>query len=257
METVIYYFSGSGNSLKIAKDLAQEIGAAKIIRITNRLVNSDKITVSGITGIVFPVYVSGLPVILEEFVDRLSISDNAYIFAVANFGESADISLLQLDNLLKQKGKGLSAGFELLMPDNTQILFPPGTKEEQDVRLRAQEEMIPELASIIVNGRIHTDVIDAAKRSGKERPHIFKPAEMAKEFHTDNKCNSCGICVKVCPVENITISDTKPAWGNNCEMCLACMQWCPNQAIQFGMNSSKWGRYTNPFIDLKEMFYNG
>jgi MinD superfamily P-loop ATPase len=80
---------------------------------------------------------------------------------------------------------------------------------------------------------------------------------MAKEFYTDNKCYSCGICMKVCPMENISMTDNKPLWGDHCEMSLACMHWCPNHAIQFGQNSSKWGRYTNTFIDLKEMFING
>ncbi|MBN1904661.1 MAG: 4Fe-4S dicluster domain-containing protein [Deltaproteobacteria bacterium] len=257
METVIYYFTGSGNSLKIAKELALRLTNTKIIRITKRLIDSEKITVSGTTGIIFPVYVSGLPIIIEEFVNRLNIPDNTYLFAIANFGESAGISLMQLDDLLKKKGKGLSAAFEILMPDNTQILFPPGTKAEQEACLKAQSEVIPDAASIIADGRIHRDLIEDARRSGKSRPHIFKPAEMAKAFYTDNKCNSCGICMKVCPMENISMIESKPLWGYHCEMCLACMQWCPNQAIQFGEKSKEWGRYRNPFIDLKEMFNNG
>jgi MinD superfamily P-loop ATPase len=114
--------------------------------------------------------------------------------------------------------------------------------------------MIPDAASIIGNKLRYTDLIEAARKSGSERPHVFKPAGMAKAFYTDNKCNSCGICMKVCPVENITISNGKPLWGDHCEMCLACMQWCPNEAIQFGEKSKEWGRYRNPCVDLKEMF---
>jgi ferredoxin len=254
METVIYYFTGSGNSLKIAKDLALKLGNTRIVRITKSLVNSDKIAISGTTGIIFPVYVSGLPIIIEEFVNRIDISNNTYLFAIASFGEAAGISLMQLDDLLREKGKGLSAGFEILMPDNTQILFPPGTKEEQDTCLKAQEEMIPEVASIIDKRLTYTDLVETVRKSGIQRPHVFKPAEMAKAFYTDNKCNSCGICAKVCPVENITMSDSSPKWSDNCEMCLACMQWCPAEAIQFGEKSKEWGRYRNPFIAIKEMF---
>lgn len=161
---------------------------------------------------------------------------------------------MQLDDLLKKKGKGLSAGFEFLMPDNTQILFPPGTIEEQVICLKAQEKMIPEVASIIGKGLKFTDRIEAVRKSGIKRPHLFKPAEMAKEFYTDNHCNSCGICMKVCPTENITTPNGKPLWGDHCEMCLACMQWCPNEAIQFGEKSKEWGRYMNPFVNLKEMY---
>jgi ferredoxin len=254
METVIYYFTGSGNSLKIAKDLALKLGNTMVVRITKGLVDSGKITVSGTTGFIFPVYVSGLPIILEKFVSNMNISDNTYLFAIANFGESAGISLMQLDDLLKKKGKNLSAAFEILMPDNTQILFPPGTKEEHDICLNEQEAIIPEVASIIGKGLIYTDLIKAIRKSGIKRPHLFKPAKMAKAFYTDNKCNSCGICMKVCPVEKITMVDGKPKWGDHCEMCLACMQWCPEEAIQFGEKSKEWGRYRNPFVNLKEMY---
>jgi ferredoxin len=254
MENVIYYFTGSGNSLKIAKDLAFKLGNTKVVRITKRLIDSGEITISGITGFVFPVYVSGLPVILENFVNRLNISDNTYLYAIANFGESAGISLTQLDDLLKNKGKGLSSAFEILMPDNTQILFPPGTKEEQGLCLKAEEKKISDVASVIGKRMVYTDLIEAVRRSGSKRPHPFYPAEMVKAFYTDKNCNSCSICMKVCPVENITIPDGKPVWGNHCEMCLACMQWCPNEAIQFGEKSNEWGRYRNPCVDLTEMF---
>ncbi len=257
MENEIFYFTGSGNSLKIAKDLALRVTNTKINRITKKLINSSKITVSSTTGIIFPVYVSGLPIIIEEFVKRLNIPDNTYLFGIANFGESAGISLMQLDDLFKKKGKALSAAFEILMPDNTQIMFPPGTKEEQDTCLKAEEEKISDVVSIIGKRMVYTDLIEALRRSGRKRPHPFKPAEMAKEFYTDNKCNSCGICMKVCPVENIKMTDNKPIWADHCEMCLACMQWCPNEAIQFGEKSKEWGRYRNPFIDLKEMYING
>ncbi len=254
MNTVIYYFTGSGNSRKIAKDLAEKLDNTEIIRITKRLVDSGPINITGKTGIIFPVYVSGLPVIVEAFVNRLEIADAAYLFAIANFGESAGVSLVQLDDLLMKKGKDLSAAFEILMPDNTQIMFPPGTKEEQEECLKAQKDMIPEIASVLSNGIKHTDKIDTVRKSGQTRPHIFTPSVMAKEFYSDDKCDSCGKCAKVCPVNNITLSNGKPFWHYHCELCLACMQWCPHEAIQFGEKSKEWGRYRNPYVDINEMF---
>jgi hypothetical protein len=57
MEKIIYFFTGSNNSLKIAKELALRLTNTKIIRVTKRLIDSEKITVSSTTGIIFPVYV--------------------------------------------------------------------------------------------------------------------------------------------------------------------------------------------------------
>jgi hypothetical protein len=57
MEKIIYFFTGSNNSLKIAKELPLRLTNTKIIRVTKRLIDSEKITVSSTTGIIFPVYV--------------------------------------------------------------------------------------------------------------------------------------------------------------------------------------------------------
>jgi flavodoxin len=42
MENIIFYFTGTGNSLKTAKSIAEGLGNAELIRITNRLKLSDK-----------------------------------------------------------------------------------------------------------------------------------------------------------------------------------------------------------------------
>ncbi len=251
MKTTISYFTGTGNSLKIAKDLADNIKDSQIIQINKKLIDSGNIKATGRIGIVFPVYVSGVPLIVEKFINKLDIDENAYIFAIANFGGSAGISIPQLNDLLMKKGKKLSAAFEILMPDNTQILFPPGSPEEQENCFKSQKKLMPDIASVINEG------ISNYNRNTKtsSRPHEFNPCEMAKNFRYDEKCTSCGICEKVCPVNNIKMShDGKPEWQGHCEQCLACMQWCPEESIQFGTKTSSWGRYHHPDIKVQELF---
>lgn len=76
---------------------------------------------------------------------------------------------------------------------------------------------------------------------------------MDGKFCADEKCNSCGICEKICPSNNITLIEGKPDWHQKCEQCLACIQWCPQEAIQYGKKTIKYKRYHHPQVKLKDM----
>ncbi len=255
MATTIYYFTGTGNSLKIAKDIAEKISESILVQINKKLMDSAIKPVRGKIGIIFPVYADGLPLIVERFVNDLNIDKNAYVFAVANFGGAAGMSLFQLDDLLAKKGIILSAAFEILMPDNTQILFPPLSPEEQVECLKTELEQIPKIARIINEEKIDLACIEPLRKKGKSWTRLkFEPCMMEKDFRCSEKCDSCGICEKVCPVNNIVMKAGRPAWQGSCEQCLACMQWCPRESIQSGMRTTGWGRYHNPHIKVHELF---
>ena len=83
-----------------------------------------------------------------------------------------------------------------------------------------------------------------------------------------DKCIGCNTCVRVCPMENISLvesrktkdrpSDSKSAplaqTGDNCTVCLACVHACPQQAfITNGHQTLKERQYRNPDIKLKDL----
>ncbi|HPF52140.1 MAG TPA: 4Fe-4S binding protein, partial [Draconibacterium sp.] len=55
---------------------------------------------------------------------------------------------------------------------------------------------------------------------------------LAKSFVADYNCNSCGLCVKQCPVKAIVWKENRPFWTRKCESCMHCMNLCPKRAIQ-------------------------
>jgi flavodoxin/Pyruvate/2-oxoacid:ferredoxin oxidoreductase delta subunit len=255
MNTTIYYFTGTGNSLKIAKDLADNIKDSNIIQINKQLVDSKIKPAYQNIGIVFPVYADGVPLIIERFIDNLQLEKNAYVFAVTNFGGAAGMALYQLETLLAKKDIALSAAFEILMPDNTQIMFPPLSPEEQEDCLKASLKQIPDIARAINSRDKNLSCIESLREKGKSwKRHPFEPNKMEKDFWCNDQCDGCGLCEKVCPVRNIAMKNGKPAWQGRCEQCLACMQWCPKESIQFGKRTGGGGRYHNPYIKVQELF---
>jgi ferredoxin len=84
---------------------------------------------------------------------------------------------------------------------------------------------------------------------------LFSP-NIDDHFWVDDKCNLCGICQKICPVNNIEMEKQSIIWNNNCEKCLACIQWCPKQAIQFDEDTLKRTRYHHPNVTVSEIIGN-
>jgi ferredoxin len=73
-----------------------------------------------------------------------------------------------------------------------------------------------------------------------------------RTFRVSGACTGCGICVKVCPVQNIEMVNGKPQWLHHCENCTACFHWCPTQAI-FG-EMVGYEKHIEPLgITLKDM----
>ena len=139
LKTTIFYFTGTGNSLWVARTLAQELGDAEVVSMAACRQEKKTIEAKGI-GLVFPVHIWGVPRLVLEFVEELKGLQPAYVFAVAvNAGQVAN-TLVQLKRVLKQDGLNLSTGFEIPLPSNYIPWGGPGPKEKQNQRFSVGQE---------------------------------------------------------------------------------------------------------------------
>jgi Fe-S-cluster-containing hydrogenase component 2/flavodoxin len=260
MKTQIYYFTGTGNSLFVARQLAKELDNTEVISIPK--VIDKPLTVSAeAVGLIFPVYMWGMPLIVERFVDQLGevkgIRDK-YIFSVSTHGGMPAGTQLQLRDQLREHGLTLAAGYSIQMPGNYTPLYGAKTLAVQAKQFAKAQKKIRTIAAVIKKknkGEIEANngLVNAFfsgfvyKASAKHIP------QMAKSFWVDGKCNHCRICVKICPVQNIVWENDLPKWLDKCEQCLACLQWCPQEAIQYGKNTASRKRYHHPEVTFSDI----
>jgi ferredoxin len=255
MKTTLFYLTGTGNSLWVARTLAQALGGAEVKSIA--VGKKEKAADSRGIGLVFPVHIWGVPRLVLEFVRELKALHPDYAFAIAvNAGQVAN-TLVQLQKVLKKNGVNLSTGFEIPMPSNYIPWGGPGPREKQDQRFASAKKRISEIAAAIKDKEELP-----VERGPLWQRILFSPfykmtfsqvPKMDRKFWVDEKCNQCSICSKVCPVQNITLQDGKPVWNHRCEQCFACLQWCPQEAIQYGKKTPQYQRYHHPEVQLNDI----
>lgn len=257
MKTCIYYFSGTGNSLNVARLLAGELGNSEVISIAD--IRGREIDPSfDRLGIVFPVYGWGLPLIVRDFLRK--IRTDRYVFAVATCGGRAAGTLRQAECILRKNGTGLKYGVSLKMPDNCILIAGAQPVDKQREILEVAGSRIKEIARAIKESDKRYvekgSLLDRLVLTGiMYQMAARKFRSMDGSFLVDDKCKSCGTCVRMCPVNNVTLVNGRPQWHHKCEQCVTCLQWCPSEAIQIGNKTQQRKRYQNPTVNRKDLTY--
>lgn len=262
----IHYFSGTGNSLKVAKELAKKLNS-QLISAKSLLKKEQINSESEIIGFVFPLYDFKAPDIIEDIIKKFKNIDSKYIFAVCTYGISAGQSLLKIEEEIIKKGGNLSGGFAIEMPHSGIGSTKLSTQDQNRILDNCNKE-IDKIYKYIKNkekGTIETSTVLTSflkYKNFKMLPALFKlifiitfKGIKSIDYQTNEKCNSCGICEDVCPVDNIFLNGGEPVWGDNCLGCFACIQWCPKEAISLGGNDLYIKHYHHPEIKVSEMIY--
>ena len=246
--STIFWFSGTGNSLYVAKHIQAALGDVSLYPMRSGIPEE---TVGGKNekiGFVFPSYFGQLPRFVRYFIETLNISAETYIFTVVTMAGMGKGSISFLDAMLKQKNLKLNYGKEVFMPGNNIIKYNPQKTEKIIKRFGVINKVIHNISQEIAAEKQHVSL--SFVMSGI----IYKDIEtFDKKFFAEDNCTACGLCVKICPVSNIRMKDKRPKWRRHCERCVACISWCPVQAIQYGAQTKRRRRYQNPEIDVNEL----
>jgi ferredoxin len=281
MSTEIYCFSGTGNSLHVARELQRCIPETSLVPIVSLLGRESVQTHAETVGFVFPQYATTVPKVVAKALKKLDLKSAGYLFAIATRGGTVCRAFADVDKLLNKKGRRLDSYFVLTMPSGSEPLvetFSEYITEERVARL--ESEMLARLDAIqgIVTARevnreedlngldvpppdIIKPIMPLIKVLGPILLPLGKLVESSFDFYSDAKCTGCGLCEKVCLAQKIEMVDGRPVWQKEvkCFGCFACLNYCPEQSIQV---ASTWylksrtaenGRYHHPQITANDI----
>lgn len=242
-KNMLFYFTGTGNSLMAAKLIADTMGESELLDLS-QFNTREKIEAERI-GIVCPVYFWGIPNIVREFLGKLKLKAGTYVFAVTTMGSSAGNALPEIHRILKASGNELSYGMAVKFPDNYSTMLGAQKPEKHAEILSDASESLQIIASDVLEKKQNVfpkfnGLLELL--FGSYRKSL---AKQDKKFVAEDTCTGCQKCVRQCPAQNIRMEDGKPVWQQHCEFCLSCLASCPKEAIQIGKKTKGKPRYFN------------
>ena len=257
--TMIFYFSGTGNTKWVAQQLAAATGEElKYIPDELRKDRQDYALQEGERlGFCFPTHGWQPPRIVREFIRKSTFSSHPssllhhpspFVYAVTTCGDNMGFAMRIFSKELQAKGLPLHSSFAVVMPESN-VCFSflhLDTPEREQQKKDAAKSRVAHICEVVCNRQ--KGVEELVKGAipytytyiigGYYNKHLIND----DKFWVDTEaCIQCGLCAKLCPVDDI--EGLPPRWLHNgrCTNCLACYHHCPQHAIHWG--KMKRGQY--------------
>lgn len=262
---VVLYFTGTGNCLYIARQLAGKEGEIlsipQLMRKKQFEIEADEI------GLVYPIYGHMPPYMVREFIKKAQLKAE-YKFAVLTYGMRKCNAVEIWDGISRKAGNVFDYIGTIVMVDNWLPNFDMNEQMKIDKHI---PENLAKITSDLSNRRRWHEPVTQEEREQHEGfmslsgldPEVGFLMKADRSFRVTDDCIHCGICTYVCPRGNYQLTGQGVKMQGDCEFCFACIQNCPQRAIQFKKNEDgTWpdgseknpnARYRNENVSLMEL----
>jgi len=248
---IFFYFSGTGNTYAVSKEIADNLGGLELVKLTEA--HNCDVSRYDVIGFGFPVYYLHAPDIVLRTVEQLKLLPSQRVFNVITYGASYGYALSDVREIQKKSGAAVQE-FRVKMPGNYILEYGAFPRRMQHSRIVKSKAAALQIAKAVLEERRTKEtgpnvIARIFKHSGDNKAVAFR--ELGRQFYTTEDCNRCMLCATICPMSNIKTQNGSMVWQDKCLQCMACIQWCPQNAILHPSLKKGRKRYTHPDV-IKE-----
>jgi formate hydrogenlyase subunit 6/NADH:ubiquinone oxidoreductase subunit I/flavodoxin len=262
MRLALFYFSGTGNTRYIARQLCERLNYKgydatpySIEGLSSSKVH-ELIDNSSIVGVGWPIYGSDIPLNMQRFIKNMPIVDDKPLLSFCTQNHFSGDGAVVMRDVLESKGYVQKWAMQFNMPNNLSFKgFPVKVTDNYEEHLNRylmpNKEKIEVLTDKIVSGAkylkgatvLHTILAQS------QRPFFrgFSKNVAKRWLGVNDKCIGCALCSDICPNNVIKIVDGKAKFTNidDCVLCFRCVNFCPRGAVTV-LKSSPKAHYKGP-----------
>jgi ferredoxin len=273
MRLLLLYFSGTGNTDYVAHYLVRKL-AELPVEIELRTIEHqppEALPDFDLLAAGFPVYAADSPLFFQEYLQRLPHGEGRGAFAFCTKGAWAGSAVRHNLTRLAARGYTPLGGGAVGMPGSDGLSmvgkgswFARTALEKDYDQLKDADRLVEEMAAVVaqlLDGRqaetLRVPLPSRIKASLSDRAWVwlYRLSEdwARARLHADERCEGCGLCQRLCPVDNVEVRDGRAHFAEHCVLCLRCLHACPCEAIQIGKLTVDKFRWKGPKGEFKPL----
>ena len=240
MKATIHFFSGTGNTARAVRLLADRL-AANGYEVAEAAIDPREgppATIPDLTVVAFPIWAWAAPHFVLDYLRRLPRAAGARTAVLATCGGFGAQGVGEVARTLRRRGYQVAASGEAVYPDNWTLAVNPAIGVEREQALAEGDQAVNLFINKYISGQPEMFRCAFVHRAWSwPIARLFRWCGrrfMGKFFIADRNCIACGQCAAACPVRAIRLQGwpARPRWATNCAGCFRCINLCPVQAIQ-------------------------
>ncbi|MBQ4062251.1 MAG: EFR1 family ferrodoxin [Christensenellaceae bacterium] len=257
MRFLLIYFTGTYNTRFLTSKLKERL-VSEGNEVDTVEINADAAVADtkgyDFIGLSYPIYGFNPPLPFLKYLKKLEFNKGQKYFIYKNSGETFHMNNASSRNVIRymnKKGAVLWGEYHFVMPYNIHFEFDAEFIDQliyEDKKL--MEIMLFDL-KCAGGSRLKTNLIYNIGAFFVSIQALGGPINSFMYTVDKEKCTRCGLCVKACPENNISIKDGRVKFSHKCDMCMRCSFYCPQKAIQIGFLKS-WR--VHDYYDLEKVW---